>query len=123
MAMTLSYWYWLAVILYGMPSVLLVFAWILTLRSDRELSWVRRWPLITLTGSGVWMVAGFIWPILFGPTYSRLRFAIFDGNFLLSMIACVSAFFRWSRSTIATGIAGFVGALAWSFLAAINSAV
>jgi hypothetical protein len=112
--------YWLAVILDLMPSVLLVLAWMLTLRSRGELSWARRWPLIALTGSSVWMIAGFIWPVLFGPTYSRLRFVIIDGNFLLSMIACVGAFFRWSRPTIATGIAGFVGGMAWAFLAAIK---
>jgi len=113
--------YWFVVALFASPAVLLTVGWV---KSVSE--WNRRkptaWlPLSIATVSEIWLVAACFYPALAGAFYSNLRFTILDGNFLLSVVLAGFSLRGVQRLWTCTGC--LLLALAWSFIAAINSVV
>jgi hypothetical protein len=115
--------YVVLVALDSLPILLVAIGWVLAIRSADIGRWSHLWPLIVVTVSVFWLDGGLTWPSLWGASYSHVRFAILDGNFLAMLGAVLGSFRGKSRSLISTRIAASVLALAWAFLSAINAAV
>ncbi len=114
---------WVALAFDFSPIVPIAIAWVGVSRETQRLT---RWtilPLVAVTASLFWLALSLISPAALGPTYSNVRFAIIDANFIAMMLAAIAAFSRMPKARVSTGIACALMGLIWSFIAAINVVV
>jgi hypothetical protein len=84
----------------------------------RPTAWI---PVSIATVSEIWLLAACFYPTLAGDYYSNFRFAVLDGNFLLSVVLAGFSLRGVQRLWTCTGC--LLLSLAWSFIAAINLVV
>ncbi|MFI5176217.1 MAG: hypothetical protein ACHQKY_15255 [Terriglobia bacterium] len=115
--------YWVMVVLAAIPTPLLFLTWLGRLSPSGSVNAFRRILLITATGSYVWLVLAMIFPRFLAESYTRSRFAIIDGNFIVMVGCSIAAFRGTERLKGVFGLACVLTTMMWGVLGAINAVV
>ena len=115
--------YWVVIFFSYFPAVLLLIAWVATLRSRSEKGQRSVIPLIVATGSIVLLGICHAFPSILEPYSTNIRIGIMNSNFLAMLISTIVAWRKITKISILIGIACFMLTIAWAFAAAISSVV
>lgn len=104
------------------PIPLLFIAWRTCLKR-KELTTPSRLTLLLLaTCSHMWLVIGMWLPALLGASYSNIRFAIIDANFVVMLACSISILLIKGTDKVLLAIASIITTALWSLVAAVNVA-
>ncbi|MBO0720794.1 MAG: hypothetical protein J2P41_08225 [Blastocatellia bacterium] len=78
---------------------------------------------VLTTLSFILLLAGLIWNQILGPDYSRRRFLMIYANLAVVAVVCLASLLGSRRYKLPLGVASFIVALEWIYLAVINSVV
>ena len=115
--------YWIMVALAAIPIPLLLAAWYRSFSSPGVVGIIRLILLIVATGSHLWLILAMWVPMFLGDSYSNVRFAIIDVNFVMMLGCSIWALLSKGNGRVMLGIAGCLTTLLWSLVGAVNSVV
>jgi hypothetical protein len=116
--------YWLMIIVATIPAALFLIVWRKTLigrKSERRVSLVL---MGVATLSYAWLVLAMAFNDVFlGSSYSTLRYAIIDLNFVATVVCSIAAAWAPERMRVFLVVSSGVTAFVWGVVGAINAAV
>lgn len=115
--------YWESMTIFATPLVPATIALVKLLRHDKDKTLSSVLPLGIVLASLAFMFSGGFHPAVWGPDYSKMRFAIIGTNCLIVLCAALTAILSRPKRQIWTFIAALMLTLVWAFVYAINSVV
>jgi hypothetical protein len=99
-------------------------AWIVVIRSKKIDNFLSvSWTLVAVSISFLWLNLGRFFPIIFGSSYSNIRFMIMNLNFFAMIVCAAVALNKRNVGRILTFVAAVLLSMAWAVVAVINAVV